>query len=431
MSAYRTLLSSSTRTRIIAPQLRTQTVAVRQYSSPFRVFMDTIKDQIKKDKELQDGVKSLQDESGKFAESDALKKAKEMYEKAKLQQSEQSKHLKEASEKFSQAAGKVSESVNKSWKEASETEFAKETSKRLKEAAENINKHSEPIRKNPVVGKIGDSVKTVVKDDTGRYTGFVDKETRRKLREEAQKADESIPGKRRVQENPDAGASMVMHKDSKWKESWNKFKDENPFIQGVFRARKNYEDSDNIFISYTRAFTDRISETFGSIFEESDQAQAIRAFQMIDPTFNMDKFMSEVRTYIIPEVMEAYLRGDVETLKLWCSEATYNVLTAVIQAQMQQGLISDCKIQDLRDVDLVAAKILENDIPVFVMSFRTQEIILFRNAKSGEIAYGQEDHIEQVTYACVLTKEPEDLQNPVTGGWRIIDMAKHDSRPTW
>ena len=83
-----------------------------------------------------------------------------------------------------------------------------------------------------MVGKIGDSVKTVVKDDTGRYTGFVDKETRRKLREEAQKAEESMPGKRRVQENPEAGASMVMHKDSKWKESWNKFKDENPFIQG-------------------------------------------------------------------------------------------------------------------------------------------------------------------------------------------------------
>ena len=84
MSAYRTLLSSSTRTRIIAPQLRTQTVAVRQYSSPLKVFMDTIKDQIKKDKELQQGVKSLQDESGKFADRDALKKAKEMYEKAKV-----------------------------------------------------------------------------------------------------------------------------------------------------------------------------------------------------------------------------------------------------------------------------------------------------------------------------------------------------------
>lgn len=64
-----------------------------------------------------------------------------------------------------------------------------------------------------------------------------------------------------------------------------------------------------------------ISVSLGSIFEESDQAQAIRAFQMIDPTFNMDKFMVDARTYIVPELMEAYLKGDVDTLKLWCSEA--------------------------------------------------------------------------------------------------------------
>lgn len=47
----------------------------------------------------------------------------------------------------------------------------------------------------------------------------------------------------------------------------------------------------------------------------------MRAFQMIDPSFNMDKFLREARTYIIPEVMEAYLKGDVESLKMWCSEA--------------------------------------------------------------------------------------------------------------
>jgi import inner membrane translocase subunit TIM44 len=35
----------------------------------------------------------------------------------------------------------------------------------------------------------------------------------------------------------------------------------------------------------------------------------------------MDKFMEDARKYIIPELMEAYLKGDVETLKLWCSEA--------------------------------------------------------------------------------------------------------------
>lgn len=34
-------------------------------------------------------------------------------------------------------------------------------------------------------------------------------------------------------------------------------------ILGIFRARRNYEESDNLFVSYTRAFTDRVSETFG------------------------------------------------------------------------------------------------------------------------------------------------------------------------
>lgn len=126
----------------------------------------------------------------------------------------------------------MGESVNKRFKEASETEFAKETSERLKKAAENINKSTEPLRKNEYVGKLGDSFKTVVKDESGRYTGFVDKEARRKMREEAQKADASNPAKRTVAEDPNAGASIVIHKDSKWKESWNKFKEENPVMQG-------------------------------------------------------------------------------------------------------------------------------------------------------------------------------------------------------
>ncbi|CAM0143157.1 protein translocase subunit [Umbelopsis sp. WA50703] len=405
------------------------TTSVR-HSSILKAFVDTIKDQVKKNKDLQQGVKSLQDESGKVYDSEALKKARELYEKAKASQGTGSETFKKASEKLGEHAEKVGSTVNKAWKEAADAEFVKEAAEKYKKASEEFNKAADPLKKNPVVGKVSESFQTILKDESGRYGGFVDKETRRKLREESMKAEGHHKAKP-VSENPEAGASMVIHKDSAWKESWNKFKEESSFMQGVFSARKKYEDSDNLFISYTRAFTDRLQDTFGSIFDESDQAQAVKAFQQIDHTFNMEKFMKEAREYIVPELMDAYLKGDTETLKLWCSEATYNVLTAIAQAQTQQGLVSDCRIQDLRDVDLVTAKILDNDVPVLVLSFRTQEVILFRNAISKEIVFGQEDHIEQVTYACVLTKQPEDLQNPITGGWRVIDMAKHDSRPTW
>lgn len=149
---------------------------------------------------------------------------------SQAQQTAQAERIKQASEKISKAAEKVGSSVNESFKKASETEFAKDASERIKKAAEQINKTADPLKKSETVGKISDSFKTVLKDDSGRYGGFVDKETRRKMREEAQKNAEG--GAKAVSENPEAGANMVLHKDSKWKESWSKFKEDSPIMQG-------------------------------------------------------------------------------------------------------------------------------------------------------------------------------------------------------
>lgn len=41
----------------------------------------------------------------------------------------------------------------------------------------------------------------------------------------------------------------------------------------------------------------------------------------IDPTFNMEGFERELREYIVPEVVDAYITADQEALKAWCSEA--------------------------------------------------------------------------------------------------------------
>ncbi|KAL1918650.1 uncharacterized protein VTP21DRAFT_2672 [Calcarisporiella thermophila] len=403
-------------------------------TSAFAKFVETLKTQWKKNRELQDNIKQLQDQTGKMSDSDALKKAKEMYEKAKEGADQTSSALGKTAEVFKKQADEFGQKFSETIKEASETKFVKDGAEKISSFAQKVSETAEPIVQSPHVQKVSESVKVVLEDTSSRYGGFVDKETRRKLREEAMKKeglDPASSAKRRVEEDPNAGQNIVLHKDSAWKESWNKFKENNPVMQGIFNMKRSYDDSDNIFISYTRAFTDRISDAFSSIFEETETAQAIRSLQQIDPRFNLDRFIKEAREYIVPEVLDAYLKGDAQTLREWCSEATYNVLTAGIQAQIQQGLVSDCRILDLRNVELVTAKVLDNDVPVLVLSFQTQEVILFRNRLTREIVYGKEDHIEQVTYACVLTMREEDLQNPTTGGWRVIDMAKHDSRPTW
>ncbi|KAF9108530.1 protein translocase subunit [Mortierella sp. GBA35] len=446
MSALRSLVSSTTAKAIrpsslLAPSSQRLTahptgrhirhgaplISARYESqSAFGKFVETLKEQIKKNKELQDSVKKLQDESGKAGDSDALKKAKDAFERAKESAAGAgvaSEKLKQTAEQLKKATEKLGETVSETLKGAAENEFIKGSKEKTgKVFAESVDSSTKPIRDNEYFKNVKESVETVIQDTESRYGGYISKAERRRARgldvnyspKDAQKA--AAAAAPEVKEDVNAGESMVLHKDSAWKETWSKFKDTNPVMQSVFSMKKNYEDSDNI------------SDVWVSMLDETENAKTIRALQMIDPRFKMDVFMKEAREFIIPEIMDAVLNADSETLNEWCSEATYNVLTAGFQAQIQQGLVSDCKILELRNVELVSAKVLENDVPVLIVSFNTQEVTVFRNRLTREVVFGKEDAIEECTYACVITLTPETMQNPLTRGVRIMDMAKHNSR---
>lgn len=218
-----------------------------------------------------------------------------------------------------------------------------------------------------------------------------------------------------------AGANIVVHKDAAWKEAWRDFRDSNKFVQNVFGLKTVYEESENPLISTARSITDKI----GSFFAENETAQVIKKLRQLDPGFNMENFLMELREYILPEVLEAYVKGDVETLKLWLSEAQYSVYEALTKQYLQAGLKSDGRILDIRGVDVLKARMLDpGDIPVFVITCRTQEVHVYKNAKTGKLAAGMEDKVQLVTYAIGITRIPEDVNNPETRGWRLIEMQK-------
>ena len=61
------------------------------------------------------------------------------------------------------------------------------------------------------------------------------------------------------------------------------------------------------------------------------------------------------------------------------------------------GLRPDGPVLDIRNVDIMTAKLLPQiDVPVFVVSFRTQETHVYRDTKTGEVKAGVEDRIQQV-----------------------------------
>ena len=171
-------------------------------------------------------------------------------------------------------------------------------------------------------------------------------------------------------------------------------------------------------------------EKVTGFFSETEQAKVVKQLKLMDPSFRLTDFQRTLTNYIVPEVVDAYIKNDAKVLKEWLSEAPYNVWEANNKQFIQQGLFSDSRVLDIRGVEIVTCKSLQpNDVPVIVVSCRAQEIHLYRKAKTGEIAAGTEDHIQLSTYAMVLTRIPEEFDNKVTDGWKIVEFARGGSRP--
>lgn len=110
---------------------------------------------------------------------------------------------------------------------------------------------------------------------------------------------------------------MVLHKDSPRQERWNRIKETNPVFRKLSDLKEKYDESENPVIASLRSVT----QTVGSWFDETENAQVQKMMKNIDSTFNMEHFERELREYIVPEVIDAYLTADQEALKAWCGEA--------------------------------------------------------------------------------------------------------------
>ena len=108
-----------------------------------------------------------------------------------------------------------------------------------------------------------------------------------------------------------------MHASSPRQERWQQLKETNPILRRVAALHEAYQESENPVVSSMRSVT----STVASWFDENETARVLRSMKLLDPSFSMESFERELREYIVPEVVDAYLSADNDALKSWCSEA--------------------------------------------------------------------------------------------------------------
>ncbi|XP_066492700.1 mitochondrial import inner membrane translocase subunit TIM44 [Tiliqua scincoides] len=382
-------------------------------------FVENIKQELAKSKEMKESIKKFRDEAKKLEESEALQEARRKY---KTIESETVKTSEVIKKKLGEITGTVKESldeVSKSDIGRKIKEGVEEAAKTAKQSAETVSKGGEKLGRTAAFKAISQGVETVRKEIDDSVLGQTGPYKRpERLRKRTEFAGEQLKEERIFEANEEA-MGVVLHKDSKWYQQWKEFKDNNVVFNRFFEMKMKYDESDNVIIRASRAVTDKVTDFIGGLFSKTEMSEVLTEILRVDPNFDKDRFLKQCEEDIIPNILEAMISGDLDILKDWCYEATYSQLAHPIQQAKAMGLQFHSRILDIDNVDLAMGKMMEQG-PVLIITFQAQLVMVIKNQK-GEVVEGDPEKVMRMLYVWALCRDPDEL-NPYAA-WRLLDIS--------
>ncbi|GLT45924.1 hypothetical protein SLA2020_197190 [Shorea laevis] len=180
--------------------------------------------------------------------------------------------------------------------------------------------------------------------------------------------------------------------------------------------RERWETSDNPIVH-------KIQDINESIFQETDAATSFKEIRHRDPSFSLPEFVAEVQEAIKP-VLNAYMKGDVEMLKKYCSPEVIDRCKAEHNAYQSHGIFFDNRILHISDVEVRETKMMGTS-PIIIVTFQTQQVHCVRD-RGAAITEGGKDTIHTVYYAWAMQQvDVEELGEcalyPI---WKLREMQQ-------
>ncbi|CAH8857730.1 unnamed protein product [Trichobilharzia szidati] len=381
----------------------------RHYSKGFlQSLIEKVKEETSKDAELKENIRKFREETAKLEQTKELKSVREFYKKIEKEMPT------DTVEKVRDTIQSVKSKIREDAQQLARNETLRKSMETLSKAGEHVRDATKSLSETEFVKTAIKGVEVVEQELQSDRSKMYQAPSVLKTRNEiAGKSEERI-----VQ--PDSETSgVVVHKDSKWVAAWQDFKENNQYVQRFFDLKAHYEESDHLVIRSLRFVTDRISGLFSGLKSTNELQLVLDEITKLDPTFTLESFIRHCRFVIIPNVLEAIVRVDLNILKDWCYEAPYNVLAQPLKQIQQLGCISESRILDIHNVDVQMGKMMEQG-PVLVITFQAQQINCIRD-RSGTVREGDPHKVLRVTHVWALCRDQSEL-HPLAA-WRLLDIA--------
>ena len=157
----------------------------------------------------------------------------------------------------------------------------------------------------------------------------------------------------------------------------------------------------------------------GDFFGETEQAEAMGLLREQMPEFRQEAFLEHISEDLGPEVISAYLKGDLDVLRANCRDQAYAILSSSVHERVTRQIRMDPRILHMSEPELESVRII-NGQPTPIVSFETHQLYCIRNSLTGKVEEGDEDDIRAFYYLWALQlNEESDAKEK----WQVTELA--------
>lgn len=177
----------------------------------------------------------------------------------------------------------------------------------------------------------------------------------------------------------------------------------------IKKAKDAAEDARNVFETSQNPVVYRMYNVYEGVFKENEHAEAVKEFKINDPEFSVETMNTELEEEIIPKVLNAYLRADLEVIDENCESEALNSIKASINMRRESKQKMDPNILSIDNVTLLTMKNVDKVGPVAIVQFMVQQIDCMYDLE-GNVVKGKDDKVVAVFYIMAVTRKYSEVE---------------------
>ncbi len=257
--------------------------------------------------------------------------------------------------------------------------------------------------------------------------------------------DEGVEQNAEAEKQAGGGALVVVKQQQKtWERLAEQLKDA-PIIQEILKAgtkladtelgrqagkirgklNDRVEDAREMWETSQNPLVYKLSSMWDDLTSETELGIALREIRRADPEFVLEDWVNTLSESFLPLFFEAYLKGDLKTLKPYLSEGMYKQIAEEFRLRKAEGLQLDPNVLEISNAEIVQAKIHDHQ-PVLVLGTLIQHINCVRN-RDGKIVEGKEDEVRASFYLLLFVRDYDEKEGALQ--WKIQERYLGFSQP--